>query len=858
MELYHETVQDGSGNIINGATITVTDHATGSPSTIYDKDGVSISNPFLSGYDRSKGEIDFKAANGLYDIQIVSSDTTTIKSIALVDADNLAEYVNNVTALRALTPVNQSRIYLKAHTSEGDKGNGYYRGVTGAAPGTYTDNGGTIITPSGGDGSTAWLFDEPNPTVLNFGAHPNNGDSTTAISSALTTLGVIDLADGSLTYTITSISSSANDIVIKPRGATLQLAASGSVTSILDLSGDNIKIEDTLIIDGNRANSTTVSSHGVYIHDSSGHAIDKIKAINVPNIGIYINLITDSEIKELFTDNCAAGQGLQNMDRVNILAATDQNLAATVSGVYQHCIDFFYNTDCRLSNVLIYNADGNTTAPSAWLSGLTTIKNTRCHIDNVRIIDMVSSTLIPLAMSILTADNCKYTNFTIKGWQGNRHIEVKGCSNNLFSDFSIIEDYTTQYVGAGTEGGNYGFIMDNAGEIIAGSGKRHQAQNSKNAFKNFHIQGVNRGAVLGGAYNTFDNFTVVGNKDTGLEIKWQDGNTANFASAPQKNLTGNKLVNSLIACNGRYGVYSAGSATGIIEGTMLNGNTIINNGQEQAAISARYGVFLNGNIDYPFVVNNDLRDTQTFTYNNLATFTPAALASNTAFDITLKSNAEVLLPGQRIVLVGASPSATDLTVKVIDVKALDEVSVIPISVTTGTMTAPTTTGTGTISTSGTAVTGVGTSFDTEILGRVWIKYGSEYRQVVKVISATAMTLDTGFSSDAPGGTALTIVETDIDGVPSQTRGLEASVSTTTNVTAFGNRYDGVTDAVPFRLYQNMEIPTPYTSLDFDGLHNQGYIKLRNNYLWVDATGDLRIKATAPTSDTDGTVVGTQT
>lgn len=28
-------------------------------------------------------------------------------------------------------------------------------------------------------------------------------------------------------------------------------------------------------------------------------------------------------------------------------------------------------------------------------------------------------------------------------------------------------------------------------------------------------------------------------------------------------------------------------------------------------------------------------------------------------------------------------------------------------------------------------------------------------------------------------------------------------------------------------------------------------------LWVDTTGDLRIKATAPTSDLDGTVVGTQ-
>ena len=36
------------------------------------------------------------------------------------------------------------------------------------------------------------------------------------------------------------------------------------------------------------------------------------------------------------------------------------------------------------------------------------------------------------------------------------------------------------------------------------------------------------------------------------------------------------------------------------------------------------------------------------------------------------------------------------------------------------------------------------------------------------------------------------------------------------------------------------------------------LRLGANRLWVDSTGDLRIKATAPTSDTDRTVVGTQT
>jgi hypothetical protein len=88
MELYHDTAQDSSGNIINGAQVTVTVHSSGAPATIYDKDGGALSNPFNSGYDRSQGEIDFAAANGLYDIQIVSGTTTIIKAIGLFDSDD--------------------------------------------------------------------------------------------------------------------------------------------------------------------------------------------------------------------------------------------------------------------------------------------------------------------------------------------------------------------------------------------------------------------------------------------------------------------------------------------------------------------------------------------------------------------------------------------------------------------------------------------------------------------------------------------------------------------------------------------------------------------------------------------------
>ena len=43
-----------------------------------------------------------------------------------------------------------------------------------------------------------------------------------------------------------------------------------------------------------------------------------------------------------------------------------------------------------------------------------------------------------------------------------------------------------------------------------------------------------------------------------------------------------------------------------------------------------------------------------------------------------------------------------------------------------------------------------------------------------------------------------------------------------------------------------------------GTWNTSHLELGIYHLWVDSTGRLRIKNSAPTSDTDGTVIGTQT
>jgi hypothetical protein len=42
-----------------------------------------------------------------------------------------------------------------------------------------------------------------------------------------------------------------------------------------------------------------------------------------------------------------------------------------------------------------------------------------------------------------------------------------------------------------------------------------------------------------------------------------------------------------------------------------------------------------------------------------------------------------------------------------------------------------------------------------------------------------------------------------------------------------------------------------------GLWNGTHIVMGNYHIWIDATGDLRIKSSSPNSSTDGAVIGTQ-
>jgi hypothetical protein len=121
---------------------------------------INFTPPLTAVYNASTGEID-------------------------VGSNSLDDVHDAMTDLRAIAPVNGMLEYTASFSELGDGGGGTWRGVTGAAPGTYTHNGGTVIVPSGGNGSAAWLREYDDGLVRPewWGAR-GDGVDTTAIQAA--------------------------------------------------------------------------------------------------------------------------------------------------------------------------------------------------------------------------------------------------------------------------------------------------------------------------------------------------------------------------------------------------------------------------------------------------------------------------------------------------------------------------------------------------------------------------------------------------------------------------------------------------------------------------------------------------
>jgi len=98
--------------------------------------------------------------------------------------------VDNITDLRNFPLVTTTSVFMRGYYAPGDDGAGVFQGVTGASPGTYVDNGGTIIVPASGvgsDGSGAWLRVVTGDLYISAfgGKGDNSSDDTLAVQNAI-------------------------------------------------------------------------------------------------------------------------------------------------------------------------------------------------------------------------------------------------------------------------------------------------------------------------------------------------------------------------------------------------------------------------------------------------------------------------------------------------------------------------------------------------------------------------------------------------------------------------------------------------------------------------------------------------
>lgn len=111
--------------------------------------------------------------------------------VFFLDRGDIMDKVKNVASLRGITgDSGYGYIHLQSHTTSGDGGQGEFRWVSGASAGTYVDNNGTIIVPTGGDGSAAWLRVYTGAVNVRWFGATGNGttDDTVAIQAAIDSL----------------------------------------------------------------------------------------------------------------------------------------------------------------------------------------------------------------------------------------------------------------------------------------------------------------------------------------------------------------------------------------------------------------------------------------------------------------------------------------------------------------------------------------------------------------------------------------------------------------------------------------------------------------------------------------------
>ncbi|HEY3494758.1 MAG TPA: hypothetical protein VGK73_08740 [Polyangiaceae bacterium] len=245
------------------------------------------------------------AASDADDVSFVPTDT------ALTSTDTqeaLAELGGRATmaALRAIAPVNGKKAVTNCFAEAGDGGGGTWRGVTGAATSTYTHNGGTVIVPSGGNGSAAWLRERPEPYRPEwFGGYTTAGiqaainaaqaafEATGKIQRVILGPGTFDLDASAETTPIENDGASVdNDSTCILLYEGVSLIGAGRALTRLRSNDPDVTVLMALARDGGEISGFTVdgqwtdtgAGHGIFTVSYAGDTEPQLRNVRLSNL----------------------------------------------------------------------------------------------------------------------------------------------------------------------------------------------------------------------------------------------------------------------------------------------------------------------------------------------------------------------------------------------------------------------------------------------------------------------------------------------------------------------------------------------------------------------------------------------
>lgn len=239
------------------------------------------------------------------------------------NVESLILRVDSISALRAVSGrfLNDAAFVL-GYSLPGDGGGGPIRAwKDSGVAGTYVDNGGSIIVPTGGDGSAAWLWEYSGPINVKWFGAKGDGltDDQAALVAALASGGKRFLfADGTYLQTA-DLTVPAEVSIAAEGGATLKAADANSITTAMLVVSSGVTLRG-LRLDGNSANNTTGIYSGISGTHTSRVVIEGCYILATPKNGILLWATTTPNVDFGIVNNVVTDVGWRGIEVVYAFA----------------------------------------------------------------------------------------------------------------------------------------------------------------------------------------------------------------------------------------------------------------------------------------------------------------------------------------------------------------------------------------------------------------------------------------------------------------------------------------------------------------------------------------------------------